>query len=141
MLSIPMLIFLLLLLLLQNICSPVYLKQKKLIFFQLYKSASQCSASSPDHHKRRKISGTPLGTPRITMFPMVHIAIYKAGFQLLLFWRTLILCWLAQKYLAIGPCLCRNIFWIRIQSLYAAYLLNYAVTETLFCSQSLLTET
>lgn len=126
-------IFLFLLLLLQNICSPVYLKEKNYMFFQLYKSARQCSASSPDHHERRKISGTPLGTPRITMFPMVHIAIYIAGFHLLLFWHTLVLCWLAQQYLAIVPCLYGNISWIRIQSLCAAYLLNYVVIEMLFC--------
>lgn len=67
------------------------------------------------------------------MFPMVRIAIYIAGFHLLLFWPILILCWLAQQYLAIVPYLCGNISWTRIQSLCAAYFLNYTVIEMLFC--------
>lgn len=133
MLLVPMLIFLLLLLLLQNICSPVYPEEKKKTFyFSCTKSVRQLSASSPDHHERIKISGTPLGTPSIMMFPMVHIAIYIAGFHLFLCWRTLFPCWLAQQYFAIVPCLCGNISWIRIRSLCEAYLLNYTVIEMLF---------
>lgn len=56
------------------------------------------------------------------MFPMVHAVIYIAGFRLLLFWRTVILCRLALQYLAIVPCLCGNISWIRIQSLCSLFM-------------------
>lgn len=128
-----MLIFFLLFLPLQNMCSPVCLKEKICIFFQLYKPARQSSASSPDHQERRKISGTPLGTPRVVMFPMVHPAVYRAGFHLFLSWHTLVLCWLAQQYLAIVPRLRGNSSWIRIPSLCAVNLLNYVVKEMLFC--------
>lgn len=108
-------------------------KGEKLHFHSIVQVARQCSASSPDHQARRKISGTPLGTPRVVMFLMVHPAVYRAGFQLLLFWHTLILCWLAQQYLAIVPCLRGNSSWIRIQSLCAVNLLNHVVKEMLFC--------
>lgn len=128
-----MLIFFLLFLPLQNMFSPVYLKEKICIFFQLCKPAGQSSASFPDHQERRKISGTPLGTPRVVMFPLVHTAVYRAGFHLLLFWHTLVLCWLAQQYLAIVPCLRGNSSWIRLPSLCAVNLLNYVVKEMLFC--------
>lgn len=83
----------------------------------MYKPASQCSASSPNHHKGSKISGIQLGTPRIIIFPMVHAVTYIAGFHLLLFWHTVILCWQAHQYLAIVPCICENISWIITQSL------------------------
>lgn len=129
-----MLIFLLLFLPLQNRCSPVYLKEKKnCIFIQLYRPTRQCSASSPNHQERRKISGPPLGTPRVVMLPVFHTAVCRAGFHLLLFWHTLILCWLAQQYSAIVPCLRGISSWIRIQSLCAVNLLNYVVKEMLFC--------
>lgn len=128
-----MLILFFLFLPLQNMCSPVYLKEKNCIFFQLYKLTKQCSASSPDHQARRKIPGTPLGTPRVVMFPMVHTALCRAGFHLLLSWHTLVLCWLAQMYLAIVPCLRGNSSWIRIQSLCAVNLWNYVVKKMLFC--------
>lgn len=103
--------------LLQNMCSPAYLKEKNHIFLLVVQASKSVLCILPDHHERRKISGILLGTPRIMMFPMVHTVIYIAGFHLLLFWRTVILCWLALKYLAIVPCLCGNISWIRIQSL------------------------
>lgn len=129
-----MLIFFLLFLPLENMCSAVYLKEKNCIFIQLYRPKRQSSASSPDHRARRKISGTPLGTPRVVMpCTLLHAAVYRAGFHLLLFWHTLFLCWLAQQYLAIVPCLRGISSWIRIQSLCAVNLLNYVVKEMLFC--------
>lgn len=110
------------LLLLQNICSPAYLKEKNHIFLLVVQASKSVLCIFPDHRVRRKISGILLGTPRIMMFPMVHAVIYIAGFRLLLFWRTVILCRLALQYLAIVPCLCGNISWIRIQSLCSLFM-------------------
>lgn len=92
-------------------------KGEKLHFHSVVQTNNAVLCIFPDHQARRKISGTPLGTPRVEMFPVVPAAVYRAGFHLLLFWHTLALCWLAQQYLAIVPCLRGISSWIRIQSL------------------------
>lgn len=108
-------------------------KGEKLHFHSVVQTNKAVLCIFPDHQARRKISGTPLRTPRVVMFPVVPAAVYRAGFHLLLFWHTLVLSWLAQQHLAIVPCLRGISSWIRIQSLCAVNLLNYVVKEMLFC--------